>query len=218
MNRVTLVDGKRMCRRCGNRYPETKEYFYTSGKHFQSYCKKCDKYRRKINDQNRPDLKARRSARWRNSHEKYQQEYWKRNRFRLLPINKERYYLQRFTARYRYLRRINENKRRARKAKFPCENIDRFIPLAEKYFDSCCPYCGTEFTGGYHIDHYIPISHPNCPGHIPTNVIPVCPKCNLSKHNKLPDMWIRETFNTNADAIIGKIADYFYFVEHISRG
>lgn len=46
-----------------------------------------------------------------------------------------------------------------------------------------CFYCG-DFESGYHIDHHIPISRGG--PHEPWNLRVACPRCNMSKSQKLP--------------------------------
>ena len=50
-----------------------------------------------------------------------------------------------------------------------------------------CHWCGKTIKDKYHIDHVIPLSRggSNSPG----NLVIACPKCNLSKSNKLLSEW-----------------------------
>lgn len=50
-----------------------------------------------------------------------------------------------------------------------------------------CAYCSTSITGGYQIDHIIPLSRGGGNGR--DNIALTCPSCNHRKHNKTPDEW-----------------------------
>lgn len=44
-----------------------------------------------------------------------------------------------------------------------------------------CVYCGGEFE---ELEHIVPLSQPNTPGHVMSNVAPACARCNQSKGPK----------------------------------
>jgi 5-methylcytosine-specific restriction endonuclease McrA len=51
-----------------------------------------------------------------------------------------------------------------------------------------CWWCGKNCQKKYHVDHLVPLAkggHNN-----PSNIVIACPKCNLSKHDKLPCEWM----------------------------
>lgn len=50
-----------------------------------------------------------------------------------------------------------------------------------------CAYCGK--AGVMTQDHFIPLSHPDCPGTVPGNIVPACLQCNLSKGPLHPMDW-----------------------------
>jgi hypothetical protein len=64
-----------------------------------------------------------------------------------------------------------------------------------EYWGHCCAICGRP-AGLWHtvaLDHWIPLSHPECPGTIRTNMIPMChgnDGCNNHKHAKHPRQWL----------------------------
>jgi 5-methylcytosine-specific restriction endonuclease McrA len=52
-------------------------------------------------------------------------------------------------------------------------------------FDSRCAYCGSD--GQLHLDHVEPLSRGGL--HTPTNLVPACERCNLSKGAKPVEAW-----------------------------
>lgn len=54
-------------------------------------------------------------------------------------------------------------------------------------FESRCGYCGAQ--GKLETDHFIPLSHRDCPGTVPWNIVPACPRCSRRKGRRLPWNW-----------------------------
>lgn len=84
-----------------------------------------------------------------------------------------------------------------------------------EYFDNSCAVCGAH-RGLWHTlakDHWIPVSDPNCPGTVPTNIVPLChgvDGCNNSKSKKNPNVWLVQTFGERKARIIEtRIQKYF---------
>lgn len=84
-------------------------------------------------------------------------------------------------------RRHHRRKRRALKKKAPISDL-KMIDWKDslRNFDNRCGYCG-EKSKNMHQEHVIPLSKNG--SHTKTNIIPACPRCNLSKHNKLMEDW-----------------------------
>lgn len=122
------------------------------------------------------------------------QEYAKKNKGKLLSIL------------HRYV---------ARKASLPSDFTEDDWQFALNYFGGRCAVCGRP-PGLFHtlaMDHWLPISSPNCPGTVPHNIVPLChgrEGCNNSKHDKHPDEWLRQKYGAKkARAITSKIHAYF---------
>lgn len=62
------------------------------------------------------------------------------------------------------------------------------IRLQVKSQKNKCWWCGKTIGDEYHIDHVLPISRGG--SNNPNNIVISCPKCNLSKGDKLPTEWI----------------------------
>ena len=51
-----------------------------------------------------------------------------------------------------------------------------------------CWWCKREVGSNYHVDHLIPISRGG--SNDKSNIVIACPKCNMSRNNKLPNEWV----------------------------
>lgn len=82
------------------------------------------------------------------------------------------------------------------------------------YFNYRCAVCGKPFKETKcSLDHWYPISKQNSPGHVVTNVVPLCMGkngCNNKKGNKDPNEWLVKEFGAiNGYQIAQKINFYF---------
>ena len=67
------------------------------------------------------------------------------------------------------------------------------------------------------MDHWIPLNSDNCPGTIPTNIIPLNGSLNSQKQDKDPETGLIEKFgNEQAKHILQKIQAYFDWVCEIT--
>lgn len=59
------------------------------------------------------------------------------------------------------------------------------------YFNHQCVYCGRHESecGVLQQDHFIPITHPDCPGHVAHNIVPACSTCNSKKSSMTYEDW-----------------------------
>lgn len=114
-------------------------------------------------------------------------------------------------------RRIWEERRRTRKAALPDYFSVTDWQRCLDYFDHRCAVCKRPI-GLWHslaMDHWIPITDPNCPGTIPTNIVPLChgqDGCNNSKKDRDPVEWLTQRYANNprkAKRILARIEAYF---------
>lgn len=80
----------------------------------------------------------------------------------------------------------HKQRRRARKRENGVEPTAAFRTIMTATgTNQACFYCGADCTGNHHWDHFIPISKggPDAPW----NLVVSCPRCNLSKRDKLPE-------------------------------
>jgi len=117
--------------------------------------------------------------------------------------------------------RLNEQTRTARKAQLPSSFTEEDWQRALDYFDGCCAVCGRP-PGLFHtiaMDHWIPLASSDCPGHIVTNVIPLChgiDGCNNSKRDRDALEWAVEKFGKRKGTIVVQRV-LAYFGEVVTR-
>ncbi len=136
----------------------------------------------KIKGVNRDELakvKAERRKTKKDRKAKYNAEYQKTNKDRLV-IAKAKYRQANKEAGYIYYR-----KRRARKkGAAGTFTLSEFNCLVEAYNNKCY-YCLKTHIQKPHADHFIPLSKGG--SNFISNIVPACPKCNLSKQAKMPE-------------------------------
>jgi hypothetical protein len=179
--------------------------------------------------------------RWRENNVQHRQayslEYRQRNQDRLRKSRKlysiknanrireqRRVYYLRNRAKRREQSRFARANRRARKRGMPSTFTNEQWSRSLNYFNGCCAVCGRMLrdlfsTHTAAADHWIPISSPDCPGTIATNMIPLCHGvngCNNKKRNRNPQEWIEESYSKKkADEIIQRIEAYFEWVRKL---
>lgn len=113
--------------------------------------------------------------------------------------------------------KLASQRRRARKLTLPDTLTMEEWVFALEYFHGCCAACGRQLMDlfGSHtvaMDHWIPLTSPDCPGTIASNIIPLCHGlngCNNSKYNRDAFEWLVWKFGTNeAQRIMTKINGY----------
>lgn len=105
------------------------------------------------------------------------------------------------------------HQRLARKRALPDTFTEADWERALAHFERRCAYCGKRFEK-FQIDHYIPLKAPDCPGSVPTNIVPACKSCNISKNATDPREWLFWMFGEwRALAIVAHIQAYFDSLE-----
>lgn len=110
--------------------------------------------------------------------------------------------------------------RRSRLHGLPASFSDDDMIFMLGYFNSCCAVCGCALNGLFvtvALDHWIPVSSPDCPGTVPENIVPLCHArrggmggCNLSKSGKPAHTWLIETYGKRKGGqILSRIEAYF---------
>lgn len=221
----------KLCRKCGGVFPATLDYFYKckSGRYgITGRCKSCicqqtrewvknNPEQKKQQDKeyaaNNAERKAETKRRWvKNNPDKKLQasrDYRKRNPGKNTPV----------ATIWRLLNpdstKAIKHRRRAKEHGLPNVFTDENWRNALEHFGGCCAVCGRP-AGLWHkiaADHWIPLTADNCPGTVPTNIVPLCHGlggCNNSKSNKDPMEWLQSRFGTRqAQLIIERIEHYF---------
>lgn len=222
------------CTKCGTTYPATPEYFNRKRRRFNGlspWCKPCDRKQARRHAIENPDMARDRRRRWAASNRDYARSYYEKNaevlKKRSRQWNKDNAEKKSQTGRvYREsnpaspeARRQSKQRRRARKrslaATFTSEQWQRSLD----YFGGCCAACNRPINGLFHAahaDHWIPLSSPDCPGSVASNMIPLCggqDGCNNSKSNRPPTEWLEYKFAPReAKQILARIEAYFAWV------
>lgn len=114
--------------------------------------------------------------------------------------------------------KVAYQKRQARKLELPDTLTTEQWQFALDYFNGCCAVCGRPLKDlfGTHtasIDHWIPLSNPECLGTTADNCIPLChgfDGCNGSKNYRDPVEWLNGKFGKRkAKKILERINAYF---------
>lgn len=119
--------------------------------------------------------------------------------------------------------KVTIQRRKARKNNLPDTLTSVDWQRCLNYFGGCCAVCGRP-PGLWHtlaMDHWIPLSSPDCPGTVPTNIIPLCHSkkdgeecCNNTKGARPPREWLIFRFGKRkASIILKRIEDYFSSVD-----
>jgi hypothetical protein len=140
-------------------------------------------------------------------------------KYRRVNTEKQREYKRRHRQIKPEIYKIAEHRRRARKHNLPDTFTNTDWQHALDCFGGCCAVCGRA-KGLWHTiaaDHWIPLTSPDCPGTVPTNIVPLCHSrkgdtdgCNNSKNNRDAWEWLVERYGARkAKRIIAKIQAYF---------
>lgn len=117
--------------------------------------------------------------------------------------------------------KANRHRRRARKKQLLVDFTSIDWEYALDYFGGCCAVCGRP-VGLWHtlaMDHWIPLNSPDCPGTVPTNMLPLCHGrggCNNSKSDKEAKQWLIARFGKlKAKQILQQIEVFFSTVRQV---
>lgn len=145
----------------------------------------------------------------------------RRRHYNLLYAHRVRQYKQRHIDRIREYNRLYKINRRARKRSLRDDFTIEQQQYALEHFNHCCAACGRQFHDLFgertlSLDHWIPLSSPDCPGTTVTNMIPLChgiDGCNSRKNARDPNEWLVSQFGKRkAREILGRIEAYFEVV------
>lgn len=153
----------------------------------------------------------------------YEQEYHNNNREKIKQSG-QRY---RQTTEYKILKRTSGQRRAARMRRLPADFTANDWKRALDYFHGCCAVCSRQLNDLFktHIaamDHWIPLSNPNCPGTVTHNIVPLCNGvggCNNSKNDKDAFEWMVKRFGRSfAKRKLKEISAYFEQVKRENSG
>lgn len=193
------------CTKCKRTLPATAEYFHRSSyakTGWNAHCKDC---RRKHYYDHHETIRAKNNIAVKDWTRRNREHIAKRTRiWGMNNRDKTRAMFQR---------------RRARLLNLPCEFTGDDWLRALSYFKNRCAVCNRP-QGLWHTlaqDHWIPIIDPNCPGTVPTNIVPLChgiDGCNNSKSSSDARQWLITRYGKRkANHILRKIEEFFRWVE-----
>ena len=200
----------KQCSKCKRFFDMTEHFFYRNKKRkdgLQNFCKSCQKeYAKNYHKETYGERKSnenRKSREYFDKNPEYRKEYYQKNKAKQKAYAKEWY-------------QQNKEKHRRLTNKWRMENKEQFNIIVRRYqhkkrsvkfnftendwnaaldhFGNKCAYCGKN--GKLQKEHVIPVSK-NGP-FIPSNVIPACASCNVSKLDKdLDDWFVNQKFFTD---------------------
>lgn len=206
---------QKVCRACGQSYPATVNYFPKSSSTkdgLYPYCKPCANAKNRDSyNRNREAARSRANARRATQREETNRKnrlYYAANRKKINQKNAA--YQKANRDKWRVYYGVHQARRLDLPAQFSEDDWNRALT----YFDGRCAYCGNLpglfQTMKLSVDHYVPLSFPDCPGTVPANIVPACVSCNASKHSKPAELWLIKRFGKRkAKEIAAKIAAYF---------
>ena len=172
--------------------------------------------RSKENYRNNREERLAQSKAWSQSHpesnkaavkrynQKHKEEIRARQRkYRQETSEQRQAYHKKYKSENREFCRLQTARHRARKRKLAASFSVNEWETTLEYFNHCCAYCGSPAGLWHRIvqDHFIPLSSPDCPGTIASNIVPACHairdgenSCNPSKSNTHPLDWLIRRF------------------------
>lgn len=108
----------------------------------------------------------------------------------------------------------------ARERSLPATLTTRQWEAILLHWNGRCAYCGNQPgllpNMKITMDHFIPLSSLQCPGTVPTNVLPACLSCNDSKHNREPHKWLASKFGSRkAQTILDRLDTFFGWAQSL---
>lgn len=202
---------QKQCSKCKIWLPATAEYFYRHRRKpdgLEPSCKTCRAEYQRNNKERVYENHRRWRDRDREHYRKIHREAKKRN-----PNNPNT--RRRWEESNRDKLRAYASNRRAQRASLPHDFTEEDWRFALSYFGGCCAVCGRP-PGLLHTiaaDHWIPLISKDCPGSIPSNIVPLCHQvggCNNSKRSRKPENWLNDEFgNRRAKEVLAKIHEFF---------
>lgn len=102
--------------------------------------------------------------------------------------------------------RAKRMRRRTRKHALPYQWTEQDSIRCREFWDNRCAVCGS--LDYLQFDHWIPITSPDCPGTVPSNMVLLCRSCNGSKGNANGIQWLLKKMGETATETIRRIEEY----------
>jgi hypothetical protein len=116
------------------------------------------------------------------------------------------------------IRKSIDIRRRARKRSLPNTFTPKEWSACLEYWENQCAICGANGSQGLDADHWIPLTHPDCPGTVVNNILCLCEHCNSTKHARDPLKWLIEKLGeVSAMQKFEEIHTYFEYVKSLKQ-
>lgn len=222
------------CSKCGREHPATTAHFYRNGRGafgLQSVCKSCANDRNKQWHKDNPEqsraLYQRKQARkmerdpigTKSSAAVRSKRHYEANRDTKREQSRES--MAKWRALHRDIHRLREHQRRQNLRDKPFDFTVDDWNETQAWFEHKCVYCGraADMWTVLAPDHVIPIVSPDCPGTIPSNIVPACHArkgspaglvgCNQSKGARDLNSWLVSRFGpAKARKITRRITEF----------
>lgn len=215
------------CRKCGETFPLTEQFFQKrkdSKDGYRSECKDCKKsYLSKYRQDNHKKI-LEMNKRYNDINKEKRLEYKDENRDRLNQYDrmyrknnpeKELAFRKKYREEHPELYRIARMKYRSRKNELPQTLTVEEWGICLNHFNDSCAYCGkhqSELEHKIEQDHFIPVTKRG--GYTVDNMIPACRSCNASKLNNDFETWYQSQPFYDEDAK-NKIINYINSVKEL---
>jgi len=185
---------------------KNRKWYYENQDHVREY-------RRTYYHNNREQLLEAQRI-WRVEHPEQWQNYYHKNKERL--YQSKRKWAEANRPMIRMYAKVAKARRRALKRQLPYDWGIKYWRNSLDYWGHQCCICGQ----AQHLqaDHWIPLSHANCPGTTTDNMIVLCRSCNASKGTTMPEYWLTEKLGEEAaQKKIAEIQAYFAYVSELQK-
>lgn len=195
----------RVCKTCGNVYPELVDYFHKSNRHrggIMIECKHCDNAKRVAYTAINPDLHRARRQRYENKHPERikdsKDRYYKDNREIVIDKASKR---QKDDPEWARARNSKSKKRHPERRRAEGRKRRALLYSAEGYHTDNdefeigysqgwkCYWCGRDCKEKHHADHLVPLSRGGSDWAY--NIVIACVFCNCSRNNRILYEWKR---------------------------
>ena len=172
---------------------KTRSRFYA-----RSHSEEIAEAKRQYYEEHKAQIEAYKRQWYLANHEKLKERarhHYKTHRKEIIARNKEytrthptlyRAIAHRYDQKHKEQANARNRNKRARYKQSEGKHDQRDIQAQLKRQHGKCYYCG-ELVDKYHVDHVIPLSRGG--GNGPDNLVISCPKCNMSKNDKMPHEW-----------------------------
>ncbi len=160
----------------------------------------------------------------------YHHQYYLENRERRIEKSRQWYAANRekmavtnrqYKLSHRQYYLVSGHRYRARKRSLPNTWTEAQWVKCLKYWGHMCAVCEYPLSDIFnsvkkHADHWIPLSYKGVdnPGTVATNMICLCDKCNHSKNDSDPIIWLTSQYGKRkANQIFKRVAEYFKWIE-----